>query len=182
MNLCIGFLELNSIAKGVEAADYILKAAETRLIFARAGCPGKYCIFFSGEVAAVKASLEAGQAIGGSNVVDYVVIPSVHPLVLTAINQVVEPVEVNALGVMEFFSVTAAVYAADAAVKAAEVDLLDVRLGTGIGGKSFVVLSGDVAAVNEAVKAGVYTATSDGLLISSVVIPNPRREIFESLL
>lgn len=47
---------------------------------------------------------------------------------------------------MEFFSVTASVYAADAAVKAADVDLIDVRLGTGIGGKSFVVLTGEVAA------------------------------------
>lgn len=182
MNLCIGFLELNSIAKGVEAADCILKAAETKLIFARAGCPGKYCIFFSGEVAAVQAALEAGRALGGSSVVDGVVIPSVHPLVLSAINQVVEPAEVNALGVMEFFSITAAVYAADAAVKAAEVDLLDVRLGTGIGGKSFVVLVGDVAAVNEAVEAGVRSAAAEGLLIHQVVIPNPKRELFESML
>ena len=38
----IGFLELNSIAKGVEAADLILKTAEVDLIFAKAGCPGKY--------------------------------------------------------------------------------------------------------------------------------------------
>ena len=35
----IGFLELNSIAKGVEAADLILKTAEVDLIFAKAGCP-----------------------------------------------------------------------------------------------------------------------------------------------
>ena len=56
----IGFLELNSIAKGVEAADLILKTAEVDLIFAKAGCPGKYYILFTGEVAAVKASLDAG--------------------------------------------------------------------------------------------------------------------------
>ena len=31
----IGFLELNSIAKGIEAADAILKAAEVDLIFAK---------------------------------------------------------------------------------------------------------------------------------------------------
>ena len=37
---------------------------------------------------------------------------------------------------MEFFSVTASVYAADAAVKAADVDLIDVRLGTGTDGRS----------------------------------------------
>ncbi|MCI9667952.1 MAG: BMC domain-containing protein [Angelakisella sp.] len=182
MNLCIGFLELNSIAKGVEAADRILKTAETTLLFAKAGCPGKYNILFSGEVAAVTSSLEAGKEIGGAHVVDSVVIPSVHPMVISAINQAVEPLPVNALGVMEFFSVTASVWAADAAVKAAEVDLMDVRLGTGIGGKSFVVLSGDVAAVHEAVEAGVRTAAENGLLVSQVVIPNPKPEVFNSLL
>ena len=113
---------------------------------------------------------------------DSVVIPSVHPMVISAINQAVEPVPVNALGVMEFFSVTASVLAADAAVKAAEVDLMDVRLGTGIGGKSFVILSGDVAAVHEAVEAGIRTASENGLLVSQVVIPNPKAEIFNSLL
>ena len=182
MNLCIGFLELNSIAKGVEAADRILKTAETELIFAKAGCPGKYYILFSGEVAAVTSSLEAGKEMGGAHVVDSVVIPSVHPMVISAINQAVEPVPVNALGVMEFFSVTASVLAADAAVKAAEVDLMDVRLGTGIGGKSFVILSGDVAAVHEAVEAGCRTAAESGLLVSQVVIPNPKAAVFNSLL
>ena len=46
----IGFLELNSIAKGVEAADYILKAAEVELLFAKPVCPGKYNVLFCGEV------------------------------------------------------------------------------------------------------------------------------------
>ena len=136
----IGFLELNSIAKGVEAADLILKTAEVDLIFAKAGCPGKYYILFTGEVAAVKASLDAGVAIGGNHTVDSCVIPSVHPQVIKAINLAAEPGTPGAIGVMEFFSVTASVYAADAAVKAADVDLIDVRLGTGIGGKSFVLL------------------------------------------
>ena len=164
----IGFLETNSIAKGVEAADFILKAAEVELLFAKPVCPGKYNILFCGEVAAVTASLEAGERSAEHFVVDKVVIPRVHPQVIAAIN-LASPI-------------TAAVYAADAAVKAAEVDLMDVRLGTGIGGKSFVVLTGDVAAVNEAVKAGVATAEEQGFVVSSVVIPNPRREIFEALM
>ncbi len=178
----IGFLELNSIAKGIEAADAILKAAHTELIFARAGCPGKYYILFTGEVAAVAASLEAGALIGGANTVDKCLIPRVHTQVISAINAAVEPVTTNALGVMEFFSVTAAVYASDAAVKAADVNLMDVRLGTGIGGKSFVILTGDVAAVNEAVNCGINTENAEGMVVSSVVIPNPRPEIFNSLM
>ena len=35
----IGFLELNSIAKGMEVADCVLKTAEVKLVFSRAGCP-----------------------------------------------------------------------------------------------------------------------------------------------
>lgn len=178
----IGFLELNSIARGIEAADLILKTAEVELLYAKAGCPGKYYILFTGEVAAVTASMEAGKALGGSFAVDGCVIPRVHPQVIAAINLSCSPEGVNAVGVMEFFSVTAAVYAADAAVKAADVTLMDIRLGTGIGGKSFVVLTGDVAAANAAVEAGIHTENAEGMTVASVVIPNPRKEIFESLM
>ena len=73
-------------------------------------------------------------------------------------------------------------YGADAAVKAAEVSLLDVRLGTGIGGKSFVVLTGEVAAVRAAVDAGINAPEARGLVVSSVVIPNPVPELFASLM
>ena len=37
----IGFLELNSIARGIEAADIVLKTAEVELLFARGGLPGQ---------------------------------------------------------------------------------------------------------------------------------------------
>lgn len=178
----IGFLELNSIAKGIETADIVLKAAAVNLIFARSGCPGKYYLLFSGEVAAVQASLDAGREIGGEHVVDSCVIPRVHPQVIQAIGMTAMPDAMRAVGVMEFFSVTASIYGADAAAKAADVDLVDVRLGTGIGGKSFVVLTGEVAAVHEAVQAGIHTPNAEGMLVSSVVIPSPHPELLDSLL
>ena len=165
----IGILESNSIAKGIEAADAILKAADTSLLFSKPVCPGKYTTLFYGDVAA-------------EHTVDSVVIPRVHPQVIQAINLSTTPEGVNAVGVMEFYSITAAVYAADAAVKAADVTLIDVRLGIGIGGKSFAVLTGDVAAVEEAVKCGMAAGTEKGLALSSVVIPSPREEIFAALL
>ena len=178
----IGFIELNSIAKGIEAADIVLKTAEVSLLFARASCPGKYYLLFSGEVAAVKSSLDAGLEIGGSHVVDSCVIPRVHPQVIAAINMSGMPENMKAVGVMEYFSVTAAIYSADAAVKAADVELVDVRLGTGIGGKSFVILTGEVAAVTEAVKAGVSTPNAEGMTVADVVIPNPHPDLLDSLL
>jgi len=178
----IGFLELSSIAKGIEVADALLKAAEVELIFARATCPGKYSILFTGEVAAVTASLDTGIDSGGAFVVDSVVIPRVHPQVIKAIGLGAAPNGTNAIGVMEFFSITAAIYAADASVKAADVELIDLRLGIGIGGKSFTVLTGEVAAVTESVRCGIAAGAEKGLLVSSVVIPNPRPELFASLL
>lgn len=182
MQETIGFLELNSIARGIEAADIILKTAEVELIYAKASCPGKYYILFNGEVAAVQSSIDAGKVIGEGHVVDDCVIPRIHPQVISAINQVFEPETYKSIGVMEFFSVTASIYAADAAVKAADVNIVDIRLGTGIGGKSFVVVTGEVAATKSAIDAGIHNKNAEGMVISDVVIPNPRKEIFESLL
>ena len=178
----IGILESNSIAKGIEAADAVLKAADTALLYAKPVCPGKYTILFYGDVAAVSASLDAGAAVIDAHLVDSVVIPRIHPQVIQAISLSTAPDGVNAVGVMEFFSVTAAVYAADAAAKAADVTLLDVRLGVGIGGKSFAVLTGVVAAVEEAVRCGMAAGEEKGLAVTSTVIPSPRKEIFDKLL
>lgn len=178
----IGILESSSIAKGIEAADAMLKAAEITLLYAKPVCPGKYTVLFFGDVAAVTASLEAGEQVLQAHLVDKVVIPRIHPQVITAMNLAAVPEGVNAVGVMEFYSITAAVYAADAAVKAADVTLLEVRLGIGIGGKSFAVLTGDVAAVEEATESGMACGKEKGLAVTSVVIPSPQKELFDALL
>lgn len=158
----IGFLELTSISKGIEATDYILKTADVTLLFSRANCPGKYNILFHGDVSAVNESLAAGLRIAENYAVDSTIIANVHPDVIKAMNASSAPkVAKSAAGVMEFFSITAAVYAADAAVKTSDIELIDVRLGTGLGGKSFVVLTGDVAAVSAAVASGAADAAED---------------------
>lgn len=177
----IGFLELSSIAKGIEAADAMLKAAEVRLIMAKASCPGKYYILITGDVAAVKSSVEAGETIAKGFVIESTVIPRVHPQVIRAISAEEIPEHANAIGIVEFMSVTSSIMCADAAVKAADVDLIDVRLGSGIGGKSFVILTGEVAAVSESVDSGATAGSEHGFLLNKVMIPNPHKDIFESL-
>ncbi|MBS4537853.1 BMC domain-containing protein [Clostridium sp. D2Q-11] len=178
----IGLIELNSIAKGIESADAMLKAAEVNLILSNSICPGKYIVLISGDVGAVKSAVDAGRDVGKQYIVDELVLPSVHPQLINAINGVTQVGEVNAIGVMEFFSIATAIVAADSAAKAAQVNLIEIRLGFAIGGKSFVTLSGDVSAVNEAVEAGSMRGKDNGMLISKVVIPSPRKELFEKLL
>ena len=178
----IGMIEFNSIAQGIQVSDYILKAAETELIFAKPVCPGKFIVLISGDVGAVKTAITIGVEIGKHFVVDSFVIPNIHAQLIFAINATMELADVNALGVMEFFSISAAVIAADQAAKSADVQLMDVRLGIGVGGKSFVILSGDVSAVHSAVKAGLADASEKGNVVSSCVIPSPSKELFFGLL
>ncbi|MFQ8767584.1 MAG: BMC domain-containing protein [Oscillospiraceae bacterium] len=51
-----------------------------------------------------------------------------------------------------------------------------------MGGKSFVVLTGEVAAVSEAVSCGISTPNAEGMVVSSVVIPGPHPELLDALM
>lgn len=177
----IGLVELNSIASGIETADIMLKAAQVDAIFCRTVCPGKYIILVGGDVAAVESSVKAG-AERGDAVVDTFIIPNVHPSVIRAIGAAAPEIDVKALGVIETFSLASSIVAADTAVKAADVELLEVRLGLAIGGKSYVTLTGDVGAVKAAVEAGAITASEKGLLVNQTVIPSPSKHLLQHLL
>ena len=178
----LGMVEIQSIPKGVEAGDFMLKAAAVELVTAQAVCAGKYIVIVRGEVAAVQSSVSAGEETAGSLLINSIVISGIHEQVPQAINACTEIGQVEAVGVMETFSLCAAVIAADASVKAAEVDLIEVRLGRGLGGKSFIVLTGDVAAVRAAIDAGTALDEVQGLMSRSVVIPSPHPDIIKSLL
>ncbi|MCM1991224.1 BMC domain-containing protein [Oceanirhabdus seepicola] len=178
----IGMIEINSIAKGIETADIMVKAAEVDLIISKPICPGKYLILIAGDVGAVNSSVEAGIENGRQYIVDKLLLPRVHPQLFNAINQSTDIGGVNAVGVIEYYSIATAIVGADAAAKAARIQLIEVRLGIGIGGKAFVTLSGDVSAVNEAVEVGARIGRENGMLVNKVVIPSPTKEVFYKLI
>lgn len=177
MQNAIGLIELTSIAKGYEVADALLKTASVEIVFNRTICPGKFMVMVAGETAAVNSSIAAGLDLAGDTVVDDLIIPNVHPEVFPAISgtRVIE--KTDALGIIETFSVASIIEAADAAVKAADVQLIEIHLAMAIGGKGYVTLTGEVAAVRAAVEAGADYIRNKGLLVNKVVIPQPREEI-----
>ena len=178
----IGMIEMNSIAKGYAVGDAMLKAANVEIVFNRTICPGKFMVMVAGDVAAVESAMSAGLELGNETIVDELIIPNVHPSVFAAIGgtRVIE--HTAALGIIETFSVATIIQAADAAVKAANVELIDIPLAMAIGGKGFLTLTGDVAAVTAAVDAGADYIKSKGLLVDKVVIPQPRKEILQDKL
>ena len=181
MRIALGMIETMSVPLGIQAGDAMLKAAEVGLVTSQAACAGKYIVIVEGEVAAVRAAVEAGKTSAGSALVDSLVIPGIHEQVAPAIGATAEIENVSALGIMESYSLCAAIQAADAAVKAAAISLIEVRLGRGLGGKAFVILTGEVAAVRAAVDAAEAMEEVQGMLGASAVIPSPHKKIIESI-
>jgi len=81
----------------------------------------------------------------------------------------------EALGMVETRGLTAAIEAADAMVKAAEVTLIGTeKIGSGL---VTVMVRGDVAAVKAATEVGAANAGKLGELIAVHVIPRPHNDV-----
>ena len=178
----IGLIELSSIAAGFQVTDAMLKAAAVDLVLSRSICSGKYMVMVRGEVGAIEAAVSAGIKAGTFSVIDSFVIPNLHESVFTAIAGTTKVDALEALGVVESFSVASLIEGADAAAKAANVELIEIRLAMALGGKAFVTLTGDVAAVQSAVDAGAQMVAQKGMLVNRVVIPHPRPELLTEMI
>lgn len=180
---CIGLLELSSIARGLEIADAVLWQADVELVFSSPVQPGKYVLLFTGSVQDVTASLQAGSERACDTLVDQLHIPQLHPQVAVALRRDGGRIdgELDAIGVVETCTVAAAVTAADVALKTATVDLFDLRIANGLGGRSFLALTGEVSDVRSAVGAAARSAEASGHLLHEVVIPRPHADLARHL-
>jgi len=178
----IGLIELTSIAAGFQVADAMLKSADVELLLSRSICSGKYMVMVRGEVGAVEAAVSSGLHSGNFSVIDSFVIPNLHEAVFPAISGASKVEALEALGILESFSVAALIEGADAAVKAANVELIEIRLAMALGGKAFATLTGNVAAVQAAIDAGAQIVGQKGMLVNKVVIPYPRPELLNEMI
>jgi microcompartment protein CcmL/EutN len=176
----IGLIEVASIAIGYVAQDAMLKAADVQLLLARTICSGKYLVAVGGDVAAVSAAIEAGAARCHGSLIEKRLISHVHPGVFPAIGLSVDlaPERARALGIIETFSASSIIDVADASAKSADVTLFRVHLAMAVGGKGFVLMTGDIASVEAAVAAGATVAAEDGVLVGKAVIAAPSRQLF----
>ena len=177
LRTAIGLVETNSIALGVKAMDSMLKTAAVDLLYAEPTSPGKYLAAVGGDVAAVMAAVDAGMTAAGDALVDFLIIPNLHAQVMPAIKGEANPAQIQAVGIVETYTVAAAIRAGDAAVKTAAVELLELRMARGLGGKGFVTFTGDVGSVQAAVEAAGAVAAESGALQATVVIPAPHGDL-----
>ena len=158
----VGVVELKSIAKGVEACDDALKSAGIKLVTAHTACPGKYEIVLTGELADVQTAVDRIKAGYESNIIDAVMLGRIDESVVYALLGTVTTERKGAIGIIETFSAASAVKAADTAVKTSDVEIYDLRISRGQGGKGVVIIVGQVSDVTAAVEAGSRYAESQG--------------------
>ena len=178
----LALIEYSSIAAGLQAADAVVKRAPIDVLKTGTIQPGKFLVLFGGLTADVEEALAAGRQVGSDSVIDYVYLPNVHPEVVMALGGGRLPEPTDALGVIETTSVASTILAADAGVKGAEVHLVEIRLGDGLGGKGIVLYSGLVADVQAAVEIGVRAIPRPGLLVRQVVIPQLHPEMWQNVM
>lgn len=182
MNKAIGMIEYATVATGVQAADMMVKTAEVEIIQAETVCPGKYIVLVSGSLSAVKASVEASKARFGERFIDSFVLGNPHEDIFPALYGATDPGEVGALGIVETYSAASVIVAADIAAKTADVKLLEIRVAKGMCGKSYLMMTGEVAAVSASVEKAKETVKEGGMLLDTAVIASPDKELWKNIL
>lgn len=181
MSKAIGMTEYQTVSAGIEAADLMIKTAEVDVIEAQVVCPGKYIIIVTGELSAVKASVDAAARKFGEKQIDSFVLGNPDETIFPAIYGVNEVENKKALGVLETFSCAAMIVAADTAAKTADVQLIEMRLARGMCGKSYMLITGEVAAIKAAIERAEAAAGDKGMFLDSSVIANPDDKLWETV-
>ena len=152
----LGMIETKGLTALVEASDAMLKAANVTMIGWQKIGSGLVTGFVVGDVAAVKAAVDAGSTAAG------------------------RVGNSEALGLVETKGLIATIAATDAMSKAANVTLAgQVQIG---GAYVTTFVRGDVGSVRAAVDAGAAAATANGDLVSAHVIPRPEETVLETFL
>lgn len=182
MSLCIGFLEYISVGKGIEAADLISKNTAIEILLSAPNCPGRYQVLFTGDVDAVKQAIKLAEEAADFNFLDSLVIPRIDDKVLAALYSPTTFEIKDGIGIFETMTMTATIEGADAMVKTAAVEIIELRLGKGLAGKSYVTFTGTLHDLRSAMDAALETVKDRGVLISSVIIPSLNPEMIKHLI
>ena len=179
----IGLIETVGMVPAVYGADAMLKAADVDLIAYENVGSTLVTIMVRGDVAAVRASVEAGKAYAssiGKLTAHNVMARPVRPVsdiarIYTVAEEPSEP-RLQSVGLIETFGIVYVMEAADAMCKAADVELIGFE--NVASGYISVLVQGDVGACQAAVAAGVKAVEAmETNVYSSCVIPTPHRDL-----
>jgi microcompartment protein CcmL/EutN len=180
----LGVLEIATIARGVVVADAALKRAPAVLLSSRAVSGGKHLVMLEGGVAEVAEAMAAGKLAAGTTLLDHVELAAADDQIWPMLGAPVTPADwtavagAEAVAIIETTTVCAAIAAADAACKVADVTVRDVRFAVDLAGKAYFTLTGTLDAIEAAAAAASAAATlADDRLVGLEVIAQPSPDL-----
>lgn len=182
MSKAIGMVEYRTVSAGITAVDVMVKTADISIVEAQTVCPGKYIAIVSGDLSAVKESVAAAKNNYGKHLINSFVLGNPHESIFPAIYAATEITNVSALGIVETYDATSIIVAADEAAKTAVVDLIEMRIARGMCGKSYFLITGEIAAVQASVERAVEVISESGMYADSSVIAHPDPAIKKAIL
>ena len=177
----LGVLEIATISRGVVVADAALKRAPAVLLSSRAVSGGKHLVMLEGGVAEVEEAMLAGVRAAGTTLLDRVELAAADDQVWPMLGAPVTPLDwdadpaAEAVAIIETRTVCAAIAAADAACKVAEVVVRDVRFAVDLAGKAYFTLTGSLDSIDAAADAA--RAAAGDRLIGAEVIAQPSPDL-----
>ncbi len=172
----LALLEVESISRGIVMADAVVKRAPVRVALAEPVTPGKYVLLFTGGVAEVQESLQAGAEVAGPQLLDKLLLPNPAAGLVDGLSGQYAAGWQESVGIVETHTVAAAVLSCDAALKRGEVSLKRLHLAKGIGGKGYYTLTGSLHMVQAALE-GAAGAIAPELLLATELIQRPHPDL-----
>jgi len=177
----IALLELSSIAVGIFTADAMVKKAPITVLKSGTVHNGKYLVLIGGSVGAVEESYFVGIDSGSEKIIDQVHLPDIHDKVHEAILGNRIHCAGEAIGIIETSTVAATIKSADAAVKGAEVEILEIRIADDLGGKAFAIFNGEIEDVQSAIEIAKENVTKKEFWVRDKIIPAISTEMVKQI-
>lgn len=167
----LALVEFDSIALGIVAGDAMVKSAPVDGVYAGTCMPGRYLVLTTGSTASVEIAMEKALQTGADALLDRLFLADVHPFVVQALIDQIQPGEGSAIGVLETGTVASVLRGADAGCKCAAVTMEAMKLADGIGGKGVAVFSGEVGDVEAAIERAATVARESSDRVFTSVVP-----------
>ncbi len=175
----LAMIEFKSVARGIVATDQMIKKAPIQVLETHPICPGKYMVLIGGEVADVEEAFNVGTACAADMLVNDFILPFAHHGIIPALTGTSKIENFKSLGIIETFSVASCLKASDIAAKEAPIDLVEIRLGNGLGGKGYFVINGELSDVEIAIESAKKYICKEGMLAGAEIIAAPHPEFIE---
>jgi microcompartment protein CcmL/EutN len=177
----IALIELGSIVAGMFAADRMVKRAPIVLLRSGTVQPGKYLILIGGGTAEVEESYREALQAAPENILDELFLPRVHPQVVDALDGERTFKKYESFVVLETSTIAAIVRATDAAAKGAQVEVAELRLGSGLGGRGFAILTGDRTDVEAAAEVATQSLAGRNVTLCHSIVSNVHEQFADHL-